>query len=709
VTGAMQQERTAILPAPPAAHRDRTLLLPVAGLTLAGALSGVGAALLGPALLVPVVARIRRHGASVATDTLRVALVAVVVHQLVTALLPLPAVLPVAPAQGVAIVGAGLLILVTRVVADVADRAEQDQSRTRAEQTRVHAMLSGASDVTLIVGEDRITYQSPSTRRVMGHAPDALVGQRYLDLVHPEDHEAAVEFVRGLSEEPGASGLVDLRLAAANGTWVPFECSCRNLLHDPSVRGFVVTARDVTERRLLEEQLEHRAFHDDLTGLANRALFLDRLEHTGARIGRSGGRYAVLYVDLDGFKPINDSYGHRVGDEVLLHVADRLRTATRRSDTIARLGGDEFAILVEEHQEAVDAARIAGRILAGLRAPFVVDGVELQVTASVGIAYDSDGEEPADVLRNADIAMYLAKRDGRDRFEVFEPRMHLAVVERLHLESDLQRAIDNGELRCHFQPIVTLADRRIRGVEALVRWEHPDRGMVSPGQFIPLAEETGLVVGIGRFVLTEACTQVQRWRESLPAARDLTASVNVSMRQFGTGDLLADVGAALRVSGLPARALTLELTESALINDPDRTLTVLHQLKALGVRLAIDDFGTGYSSLAYLHRFPVDVLKIDRSFVTSVVAGRQSPALARAIVDLGRSLHLDTVAEGIELEAEFAQFRDLECSHGQGYLFARPADAATIEQLLADAPRPGRAPGTEPRLTVAFDAARQAH
>jgi diguanylate cyclase (GGDEF)-like protein/PAS domain S-box-containing protein len=636
---------------------------------------------------------------------------ALVALQVVVALLPLPARLPPAAGTLLAAVGLALLVLAARGVVTLAARAEREQARTVAEQSRVQAMLGGASDVTLIVGDGRISYQSPSTRRVMGHGPDTLVGRPYLDLVHPEDRQRAVEFVRGLESEPGASGLVDLRLAAAGGAWVPFECSCRNLLHDPAVAGFVVSARDVTERRLLEEQLEHRAFHDDLTGLPNRALFLDRLEHTVARVSRSGGRYAVLYVDLDGFKPINDSFGHRVGDRVLRAVAERLQAATRRADTIARLAGDEFAILLEEHHQPVDVARVAERVLRGIRHPIVVDEVEVHVTASVGIADGADGDEPADVLRNADIAMYLAKRDGHDRFEVFEPRMHLAVVERLHLESDLQRAVDHGELRCHYQPIVRLGDGGVSGVEALVRWEHPERGTVSPGQFVPLAEETGLIVGIGRFVLHEACTQVQRWREELAGAEDLTASVNVSMRQFSVGDLLGDVSEALRASGLPPHALTLELTESALVHDPDRTLDVLHRLKALGVRLAIDDFGTGYSSLAYLHRFPVDVLKIDRSFVTSVVAGRQSPALARAIVDLGRSLDLDTVAEGIEQEAEMTQFRELACSHGQGYLFSRPAPADETARFLAASVPPAVAitlPGPA-RTAPPVDATRRAN
>ncbi|WP_052666934.1 putative bifunctional diguanylate cyclase/phosphodiesterase [Nitriliruptor alkaliphilus] len=657
--------------------------LQVAALTALAAASGAGPALVGPVLLLAVTDTVRYSGARAGSIAVGWALAAIAAHQTVLASFELPTLLAGTIGHGIAALGALVVVLVGQRIARLAADGEAAQQRTAQEQARIRAMLAGASDVTLIIGDGEITYQSPSTQRVMGYPTGTLLGRGYLDLIHPDDRARAVDFVRELIDQPGGSGLLACRLEAADGTYVPVESSCRNLLHDEAVRGFVVSARDVTERRLLEAQLEHRAFHDDLTGLANRSLLLDRLEHTGARLGRTGGRYAVLYVDLDGFKPINDTFGHVAGDAVLRAVARRLEAATRRSDTVARLGGDEFAILLEEHHEPVDAARVAERILEDVRRPILADGADVQVTASIGIAYDDDGDQPTDVLRNADIAMYLSKRDGKDRFEVFEPQMHLAVVERLHLESDLQRALDNDELRCHYQPIVTLSDRRIVGVEALVRWEHPERGTVAPGQFIPLAEETGLIVGIGRFVLHEACAQAAAWRRDLPGAEDLTVSVNVSMRQFSAGDLLEDVASALAASGLPPAALTLELTESALVHDAERTLAVLQQLKELGVRLAIDDFGTGYSSLAYLHRFPVDVLKIDRSFVTSVVSGRQSPALARAIVDLGRSLDLLTVAEGIEHDTELDQFRELDCALGQGYLFARPADAATIAAALS--------------------------
>jgi diguanylate cyclase (GGDEF)-like protein/PAS domain S-box-containing protein len=656
--------------------------LQVVALTALALSTGVGPAIVAPILVLVVADSVRAAGAGTGGSAVAWATGGVLAHQIAVVAVGPVGVLPVEAGHAAATIGAVLIFLAGYRITRFATESEAARAAVAAEQGRVQAMLAGGSDVTFIVGDGRVTYQSPSTERVMGYAPDSLLGRDYLDLVHPDDRARTVEFVRGLLDEPGASGLLACRLQAADGVYLPVESSCRNLLHDPAVAGFVVTARDVTERQQLEQQLEHRAFHDDLTGLANRALLLDRLQHTAARVARSGGRYAVLVVDVDGFKPINDTFGHATGDAVLRAVARRLEAATRRSDTIARLASDEFAVLVEEHLDAVDAARIAARILAEVRQPIPTGGADVTVSVSIGIADDRDGDRPEDVLRNADIAMYLAKRDGADRFEVFEPRMHLAVVERLSLESDLQRAIDQAELRCHYQPIVTLTDRRIVGVEALVRWEHPDRGTVSPGEFVPLAEETGLIVGLGRSVLREACSQVATWRHTIPSARDLTVSVNVSMRQFSHGDLLADVRGALADSGLPASALTLELTESALANDADRTIQVLEQLRSLGVRIAIDDFGTGYSSLAYLHRFPVDVLKIDRSFVTSVVSGRQSPLLARAIVELGRSLHLATVAEGIEHDAELAQFRELECTHGQGFLFARPGDADVTGRLL---------------------------
>jgi diguanylate cyclase (GGDEF)-like protein len=456
----------------------------------------------------------------------------------------------------------------------------------------------------------------------------------------------------------------------------------------------------VSERRQLEAQLHHRAFHDELTGLANRHLFRDRVVQAVARSQRYPQPFAVLFLDLDGFKAVNDTLGHQAGDALLQTVAERLVDAVRDHDTVARLGGDEFAILVESLTDHSDAARVAERVLAGLQAPIAVAGTTVPIGGSIGIAIservirtpDATTRATTDaLLRDADIAMYIAKGAGKGRYEIFEPSMHVAVVERLQLERDLQRALELEQLVLHYQPIVTLADGEIVGVEALLRWDHPERGLVSPSEFITVAEETGLIVPIGRWVVREACRQVREWQERFPDAAPLRVSVNVSPTQLQRGDVPHDVAVALAMSGLDPACLTLEITESALLTDTDRIAALLLELKAIGVSLAVDDFGTGYSSLAYLQHFPFDVLKIDRSFIEGLTSGARSPAVVRAIIDLGRSLDLDTVAEGIEFDEQLSRFRELQCNLGQGFLFARPAAAHDLEALLAD-----RAPITAP-------------
>jgi diguanylate cyclase (GGDEF)-like protein/PAS domain S-box-containing protein len=587
-------------------------------------------------------------------------------------------------ASGLAGLGVLALWLVGRRMGRVCDDHEQVKQRLDDEEAHHRALLAHASDLTLVIADAHIAYQSPSTQRVLGYEEGSLLGLRYLDLVHPDDRADTIAFVRDLLDRPGGSGLVACRLRAADGRFVPVESSCRNLLDDPRIAGVVVTSRDVSERQALQRQLEHETLHDPMTGIANRALLLDRLQRTAARAARNGTRYAVLCIDLDDFKPINDTLGHLVGDAVLRATAQRIAGAVRTADTVARLGADVFAVLIEDHRDDTDPAKAASRILAAVSRPVDADGTLVEVTASIGIAADDGTLEGAAVLRNADIAMDLAKRAGKDRFELFEPAMHLHVVEQLQLEADLHQAIAAEQLHLHYQPIVELASRRIVALEALVRWDHPERGPISPGRFIPIAERTGLIVPVGRFVLREACRQLADWRARLPGAEGLTVNVNVSMRQLLVGDLVADTRRALDDSGLPPEALTLELTESSLAVDPDRTIASLHGLKALGVELAIDDFGTGYSSLAWLHRFPVDVLKIDRSFVSGVVSGEQSPAFVRAIVELGRALGLVTVAEGIEHDLELTRFRQLGCTLAQGFLLARPADAGSIERRLLD-------------------------
>ncbi|OLB79698.1 MAG: hypothetical protein AUI14_09295 [Actinobacteria bacterium 13_2_20CM_2_71_6] len=437
----------------------------------------------------------------------------------------------------------------------------------------------------------------------------------------------------------------------------------------------------VTDARTLEEM--HQAFHDSLTGLASRALFMDRLQHGLAVAARDGTRAAVLFVDLDRFKAVNDSLGHAAGDLLLIGVADRLRGCLRGSDTAARFGGDEFALLLHNAYWPEQVAVVADRILTALKEPFHIGGRECFVGASIGIAFSDPGQRDAETLmQDADLAMYEAKRKGKGRCEIFEPSMRTSIRESVDLESDLRHALERDELVLRYQPIVELRSGRVTGLEALVRWQHPERGMVPPLDFIPLAEETGLILPIGRWVLREACAQVARWNAERPGQPPLTMSVNLSVCQLRQPALPAIVAEILAETGVDPTSLVLEITESVLVNEKDGTVQQLEELKALGVRLAVDDFGTGYSSLAYLQRLPVDILKIDKSFVDELGHGAKATALTRAIVHLGRTLDLSTVAEGIELAEQYGELRDGGCDLGQGYYIAKPLAADEIEAML---------------------------
>jgi diguanylate cyclase (GGDEF)-like protein len=420
-----------------------------------------------------------------------------------------------------------------------------------------------------------------------------------------------------------------------------------------------------------------QAFNDPLTGLANRTLFLDRLEHALLRAERSGTAVTVLFLDLDRFKVVNDSLGHAAGDELLVAVAGRLKGCLRKAETAARLGGDEFAVLLQESRERDEGPRVAERMLAALRDPFMLHGNEVFITASIGIA--TGREEADDLLRNADVAMYRAKATGKDRHEVFEPGMHAAAVARLELEGDLQRALERDELILNYQPLVSLGTGGVLGVEALVRWRHPRRGLVPPMDFIPLAEETGLILPIGRWILTEACRQVASWQRENPG---LTLTVNISGLQLQSPGLDEDVRRALESSGVPPRTLVLEITETTLMHDSEASVGRLQALKALGVRLAIDDFGTGYSSLRYLHRFPIDLLKIPKPFVDGLADEDDEGVLVRSIIALSRNLGLATVAEGIEHPLQAARLLELGCALGQGFHFFRPLEADAVGALL---------------------------
>ena len=564
-------------------------------------------------------------------------------------------------------------------------------SDLRRSEERFKSLVRNSVDVNMIVGPDGvIVYESPAVERVLGYEPKARVGTTGVELFHPDDLERVLQVFGELAASPNAQATTEIRIRHADGTYRLIEATGKNLLEEPSVAGIVVNYRDISERRALEDELRHQAFHDSLTGLANRALFADRLEHALSRTRRSRNRLGVLFLDLDDFKTINDSLGHGEGDQLLIAVAGRLRDAIRAGDTVARMGGDEFAVLVEPGTGG-SPMEVAERLLATLQAPFRIGGKELFVHASVGVALSTSPKEtPQELLRNADASMYMAKSHGKNRIELFEPSMHAAALARFAIKGDLERALDRGEFELLYQPIVRLTTREVVGVEALVRWQHPERGLILPTEFIPVAEETGLIIPLGRWVLEQACRQARLW-ESVRPDRTLSMSVNVSGRQVAEAAFVASVADALGRSRLEPSRLVLEFTEGVLMRDTEATLTTLHDLKALGIRLAIDDFGTGFSALNYLRSFPIDVLKIDGSFVASMSAGADQRAVVRAILRLGETLHLSTVAEGIEDAGQLADLRALGATLGQGYFFARPLTAEEIGVLLSvDEGRPAR-------------------
>jgi diguanylate cyclase (GGDEF)-like protein len=433
-------------------------------------------------------------------------------------------------------------------------------------------------------------------------------------------------------------------------------------------------------RRL--DQLAHQAFRDPLTSLPNRALFMDRLSHALTRTERRGEQLAVLFLDLDRFKVVNDSLGHSVGDQLLIGVSQRLAACLRPEDTIARLGGDEFAILLEDVKDDKGPTSVADRLTGELQQPFVAEGREVVITVSIGIAMSTARlMTPEDILRDADLAMYHAKGKGKARYEVFDKSMSAPAQERMDLELDLRNAVARGEFVLHYQPVVELPTGRITEVEALVRWKHPQRGLLFPADFVGLSEETGLIVPLGRWVLHEACRQTRQWQLAAPASK-LAISVNLSARQFQQPGLVEEIGAVLRETRLEPGSLRLEITETVVMHDAPTTLAKLEALKALGVQLAIDDFGTGYSSLGYLKRFPVDTLKIDRSFVKGIGRDVEDSAIVRAIITVAKSLGLSVTAEGIETADQLDQLRTLGCDHGQGYFFAKPMTSDRVPALL---------------------------
>jgi diguanylate cyclase (GGDEF)-like protein/PAS domain S-box-containing protein len=567
-------------------------------------------------------------------------------------------------------------------------RAERDLGHAEARFRTLVEQLPLAVYIDRVDEASSNIYTSPQIEQMLGYTTEEWVSDAdlFVHVLHPDDREAVLA-AHAATHATGEPLQLEYRLRARDGrvVWVHDEA---RVVRDPAggapvLQGYLL---DVTERREAEELLRRQAFHDPLTELANRALFADRVQHALVLRRQAGGSAAVLFLDLDDFKRVNDTLGHAAGDALLREVGTRLVGALSASHTIARLGGDEFAVLIEEVREPEVAAGVADRVLAALQTPFGVEGRSVFVTASMGIAIGNDADE---LLRSADVAMYRAKAAGKAQYAFYAPAMDEALLGRLELIADLRRADVAEEFVLHYQPTVDLRTGVTVGVEALVRWQHPTRGLLQPDEFIAASEETGLVLGLGRWVLAEACRTAARWRRELPGD-PLSVSVNVSARQLQEPGFADDVRAALRESGLESRALTLEITEGVLAEGRDGVVAVLEALKGVGVRLALDDFGTGYSSLSRLRHLPVDTLKVDRSFVEGVEVADRRAALTGAIIELGRALGLTVVAEGIETPGQAAAFRRLGCRLAQGFFFAPPLAAVEFEALMRGmSPRAG--------------------
>lgn len=562
--------------------------------------------------------------------------------------------------------------------------AQRDISRLRRERAllandaRFRSLVEQSADMIFVVDTTwTVTFASPSVARVLGYRTGHLVGSSILDIVHPDEVPDAGSRLREcLADQRPMHGR--WRVRRSDLTYIHTDTVCTNLVRDEYIRGVVLTSRDVSEQHALEAQLTHRAFHDQLTGLANRALFEDRVQHALARRRSDIGRLGVVFLDLDYFKSVNDELGHAAGDALLRAAAQRLVGGLRAFDTAARLGGDEFAVLIDDIPRHEEVMQVAERIARSFRDPFVLDGREVETSASVGVALAAPGQGADDLLRNADLAMYLAKKSGRGRAVLYEPAMHAAVTTRQELQRDLAFALERGQLSLVYHPIHALDTQAMIGAEALLRWVHPTRGPIPPSTFVPIAEESGLMVTIGRWVLRTACRDAQVWRSRAPVPLPLQVWINLSIRQLPDDDLFDHVTQAITESGLAPNAVVLELTERMLLEHQDRALELIERLKSLGVALAIDDFGTGYSSLSHLQRLPIDVLKIDRTFVDAIESDEHATALARTVVSLGELMSLDIVAEGIENREQAERLRALGCNAGQGYFFGHPMTAKEL-------------------------------
>lgn len=558
----------------------------------------------------------------------------------------------------------------------------QSEHRLKESEQRYRLLAELSPEAIIVQTDVGIVYANPAAASLFGaRSVETLLGRTVADFVHPDQRENFRARARHLRENQ-QSDLKAEKFVRLDNQVRDVEVVMASVIYGGEPATQILT-RDITERRRAEEQLLHDAFHDSLTKLPNRTLFLDHLKLAVNHCRRRKGYlFAVLFIDLDRFKVINDSLGHMVGDEFLITVARRLETCLRDGDTIARLGGDEFTILLDGIKDYGDAQRVAERVQEVLGEPFHLAGRELFITASVGIKYSGEGDEqPEDLLRDADTAMYCAKTLGKAQYQVFDAKMHTRALTLLQMESDLRRAVEREEFHVNYQPIVSLENGRISGFEALVRWHHPERGVILPSEFISVAEETGLIMQIDRLVLRQACLQMRKWQDALAGTRRMKISVNLSCKQFMQPMIVEQVKEILSETGLDPCSLKLEITESVMMEGRDYTMGVLERLSEAGIELSLDDFGTGYSSLSYIHRFPVSTLKIDQSFIKRI-GGDQNGEIVRAVVTLARNLGMEVVAEGIETELQLDQLRALNCEQGQGFYFSVPVDVESATALI---------------------------
>jgi len=575
--------------------------------------------------------------------------------------------------------------------------------RQLAEREQLFQLISeNAADMIALVDCDgRRLYNSPAYQKVLGYSPEELKATSSTEQIHPDDRARVLKAAERASLS-GRGERMEYRVRHKDGTWRTLESTASPIRNAKGqTEKLVIVNRDITERKRAEEMLVHNAFHDGLTNLPNRALFLDRLQHAlTLSKKRSNYKFAVLLIDVDDFRIINDSLGHTAGDELLIQIGQRLKDSVRQvdtvsrprasevlgrptnDDTLARLGGDEFTILLDDIRDPIEAVRVAERVQAELATPFVVNHQEIVISASIGIASSTSPHTQAeDLLRDADIAMYRAKRAGKARCEVSDTAMHANAVKRLRLETDLRKALDQGEFRVYYQPIVSLQTGKITGFEALTRWQRPE-GILPPIEFIAVAEEIGLIIPMNRQLLREACQHLRSWQSEFPSSPPLTMSVNITSREFAQPDLATEIRKLLEQTGVDPGCLQLEITETIAMGDAEKSGHVLAQLKATGIGLSIDDFGTGYSSLSRLRRIPVDTLKIDRAFISHMDSDPESREIVRIIIMLAHNLGLKVVAEGAETEEHINLLKQLNCEMAQGYFFSRPADDQAMAKLL---------------------------